>query len=256
MESLKIGILASGGGTNLQALIDNAAAGILHAEISFVASDNPESYALERARKHNIPARAIPYRQLIKAWDAREVSWPPDLNLSDVLSKESFMRDADLEKRTRFFISRAVAEARLLNWADLFDFDLLVLAGFMRTLTPYFLDNLRTLKGPYRIMNIHPALLPAFPGRDGYGDTFRYGCKLGGCTVHFVDYGEDSGPIIAQSVFAIEPGDTLEIVKAKGLKLEWETYTRAINLFAAGKITVAPNDMPQGQRKLVAHIHP
>ena len=85
-------------------------------------------------------------------------------------------------------------------------------------------------------MNIHPALLPAFPGVDGYGDTFRYGCKVGGCTVHFVDYGEDSGPIIGQKAFEIREEDTLESIKAKGLKLEWELYSECVKLFAEDRL--------------------
>ncbi len=93
-------------------------------------------------------------------------------------------------------------------------------------------------------MNIHPALLPAFPGTDGYGDTFRYGCKVGGCTVHFVDYGEDSGPIIGQRALAIEPGDTLETVKAKGLELEWELYPACIQLYAQNRLKVEEETCP------------
>ncbi|MBF0235511.1 MAG: hypothetical protein HQK65_21120, partial [Desulfamplus sp.] len=86
------------------------------------------------------------------------------------------------------------------------------------------------------IMNIHPALLPSFPGTDGYGDTFRYGCKVGGCTVHYIDYGEDTGPIIGQRAFVIEDNDTLEDVKKKGLALEWELYPLCIQKFALGRI--------------------
>ena len=85
-------------------------------------------------------------------------------------------------------------------------------------------------------MNIHPALLPVFPGVDGYGDTYRYGCKVGGCTVHFIDYGEDSGPIIGQRCFPIEEGDTLDEVKAKGLKLEWQLYPWCIQRFAEDRL--------------------
>ena len=81
-------------------------------------------------------------------------------------------------------------------------------------------------------MNIHPALLPAFPGTDGYGDTFRYGCKVGGCTVHFIDYGEDSGPIIGQRAFQIEDDDTIETIRKKGLELEWQLYPECIQKFA------------------------
>ena len=85
-------------------------------------------------------------------------------------------------------------------------------------------------------MNIHPALLPSFPGVDGYGDTFRYGCKVGGCTVHFIDYGEGSGPIIGQRAFSIQPDDTLDSIKKKGLQMEWELYPECIQLFAQGRL--------------------
>ena len=94
------------------------------------------------------------------------------------------------------------------------------------------------LRYEYRVMNIHPALLPAFPGTDGYGDTFRYGCKVGGCTVHFIDYGEDSGPIIGQKTFAISEDDTIETIRAKGLELEWQLYPECVQLFAQKRLAV------------------
>ena len=90
----------------------------------------------------------------------------------------------------------------------------------------------------HRMMNIHPALLPSFPGVDGYGDTFRSGCKVGGCTVHFVDYGEDTGPIIGQKTFDIAPDDTIETIKEKGLKLEYQLYPECIQLFAEDRLRV------------------
>ena len=114
----------------------------------------------------------------------------------------------------------------------------MVLAGFMRNLTPYFIDRVNTDRNNPRIMNIHPALLPAFPGVDGYGDTFRYGCKVGGCTVHFIDYGEDSGPIIGQRAFPISSDDTLDSIRQKGLALEWELYPQCIQMFAEGRIKI------------------
>ena len=87
-------------------------------------------------------------------------------------------------------------------------------------------------------MNIHPALLPAFPGTDGYGDTFHYGCKVGGCTVHFIDYGEDSGPIIGQRSFPIDPEDSLETIRKKGLLEEWLLYPECIQLFAQNRLRI------------------
>jgi phosphoribosylglycinamide formyltransferase-1 len=87
-------------------------------------------------------------------------------------------------------------------------------------------------------MNIHPALLPSFAGVDGYGDTFRYGCKVGGCTVHFIDYSEDSGPIIGQRAFAIKPGEDLEAIRKRGLKEEWRLFPECIQMFAQGRLQV------------------
>jgi phosphoribosylglycinamide formyltransferase-1 len=142
-----------------------------------------------------------------------------------------------------------VAEAELFEAMEPYTFDLLVLAGFMRNLTPYFIDRVNTAPGNLRIMNIHPALLPAFPGIDGYGDTFRYGCKVGGCTVHFVDYGEDSGPIIGQKAYEITADDTIETVRAKGLKLEWSLYPDCVRLFAEGRLKTVrlPHTLKSGK---------
>ena len=137
-----------------------------------------------------------------------------------------------------FMLTRAAAESLLLESMAEYPFDLLILAGFMRKLTPYIIDRINKDSADPRIMNIHPALLPAFPGTDGYGDTYRYGCKVGGCTVHFVDYGEDTGPIIGQRSFVIEPGDTIDTIRAKGLKLEWELYPACIQLFAQKRLDV------------------
>lgn len=133
-------------------------------------------------------------------------------------------------------VTRVIAESEMLEKMRAYPFDLLVLAGFMRTLSPYFIDKINTDPDNPRIMNIHPAILPAFPGTDGYGGTFRYGCKIGGCTVHFIDYGEDTGPIIGQRSFPICEEDTLETVREKGLKLEWELYPECIQLFAQGRL--------------------
>jgi len=106
----------------------------------------------------------------------------------------------------------------------------------MRKLTPYFIDKINTNPKKPKIMNIHPALLPAFAGTNGYKDTFEYGAKIGGCTVHFVDYGEDTGAIIRQKSFPILEEDTLETIKEKGLKAEWKLYTEAVKLFEEGRL--------------------
>jgi phosphoribosylglycinamide formyltransferase-1 len=137
-----------------------------------------------------------------------------------------------------------MAESALLMQVARYEFDLLVLAGFMRNLTPYFIDRVNVTPDQPRIMNIHPAILPAFPGTDGYGDTFRHGCKVGGCTVHFVDYGEDSGPIIGQRTFPILPGDTLDSIKKKGLAQEWILYPECVQLFAKKKLHLVRREFP------------
>ncbi len=125
----------------------------------------------------------------------------------------------------------------------------------MRKLTPYFIDKINKDSKTPKIMNIHPALLPAFPGTDGYKDAFEYGAKIGGCTVHFVDYGEDTGAIIAQKSFPILDGDTLETIKQKGLKAEWELYTKAIKLFEEGRLTlITKNAAGRGGFKIKREI--
>ena len=171
--------------------------------------------------------------------EPEQVVLPNDFDLDDILSKQSIFSDnTSAEKVRSFLITRAVAEAKLLEEMKSYQIDLLILAGFMRNFTPYFIDRINTAPGVQRIMNIHPALLPSFPRVDGYGDTFRYGCKVGGCSVHFVDYGEDSGPIIGQKAFQINEDDTLDSIKKKGLKLEWELYPECVQLFAQGRLKI------------------
>lgn len=229
----KIGTLISGGGTNLQAIIDACRDGRIPAKIMFTGSDTPGVRGLDRAKKAGIATFVVDYQQIITACRDNGIApddLPDDFNLAEVTDKQKLMDPAD--DRTPFFLqSRAMAEKKLLAHILPYDIDLLVLAGFMRVLTPYFIDRINTVPGQHRIMNIHPALLPAFPGTDGYGDTFRYGCKIGGCTVHFIDYGEDTGPIIGQKAFEIEDTDTLEDVKRKGLEKEWELYPECIKKF-------------------------
>ena len=111
--------------------------------------------------------------------------------------------------------------------------DLIVLAGYMRILTSCFVNKYKM-----RIINIHPALLPAFPGVDGYGDTWRYRCKVGGCTVHFVDSKVDTGPVIIQKCNPIKEDDTLESFKKRGLKIEHQALPQAIKLFCDGRLGV------------------
>ena len=236
---IKIGTLISGGGTNLQAIIDSCAQGKIGAQIVFTGSDTPGVKGLERAEKAGIETFVVDYKSIIKHFrqDPDNIKLPNDFDLTEIMGKQAlFPGETSVQKLSFFLKTRAVAERALLDKIIPYNIDLLVLAGFMRTLTPYFIDRINTDSGQKKIMNIHPALLPAFPGTDGYGDTFRYGCKVGGCTVHFIDYGEDTGPIIGQKAFPIEKGDTLEDVKKRGLELEWELYPECIQKFADNQL--------------------
>jgi phosphoribosylglycinamide formyltransferase-1 len=252
VQKIRVGALISGGGTNLQAIIDASRDGGIDADIVFVGSDNPDAYGLQRAQGFKIPTFVVDYRQVIRAF--RENSpggqLPDDFRLDEIRAKQAlWSSSADIETVDAFLKSRAVAESLLLEAMQPYPFDLLVLAGFMRNLTPYFIDRVNTDRARPRIMNIHPALLPAFPGTDGYGDTFRYGCKVGGCTVHFVDYGEDSGPIIGQRTFPIREDDTLDSVRRRGLEEEWQLYPACIQLFAEGRLKIVrmTHELPGGK---------
>ena len=238
---IRIGALISGGGTNLQAIIDACDNGKIDGQMIFVGSDDSEAYGLQRARKKNIPTFFVDYKSIIREFkkEPAKAVLPDDFDFREIFAKQTFFTDQADPAKSQFFLkSRAIAEARLLDAIQPYPYDLLVLAGFMRNLTPYFIDRVNTVPNEPRIMNIHPSLLPAFAGLDGYGDTFRYGCKVGGCTVHFIDYGEDSGPIIGQRAFQIRPEDTIDSIREKGLKLEWELYSECIQLFAAERIKI------------------
>jgi phosphoribosylglycinamide formyltransferase-1 len=193
-ERLRLGCLASGGGSNLQAIIDRCRDGSLPAEISVVISNKPDSGALQRARRAGIPALCIDHR-----------NYP---------SREDF--------------DRAVVAALLEAGVEL-----IVLAGFMRLISDVFLDAF-----PGRIMNIHPALLPAFPGLHVQRKALEYGARVTGCTVHFVDGGVDTGPIVIQAVVPILDDDTEESLSARILEQEHRIYPRAIELFAQGRLRI------------------
>jgi phosphoribosylglycinamide formyltransferase-1 len=237
---IRIGALISGGGTNLQAIIDACEDGRINGEMAFVASDQSGVKGLERARNHNIASFVVEYGPYIQSYrqDANRFRLPEDFDLAEIRAKQHLLPTDCPEERIRSFLcTRAAAENRLLSEMQAYGtLDLLVLAGFMRNLTPYFIDRFNTDPDNPRIMNIHPAILPSFPGVDGYGDTFRYGCKVGGCTVHFIDYGEDSGPIIGQRAFPILETDTLDDIKRKGLEQEWQLYPQCIQNFAEGRL--------------------
>jgi phosphoribosylglycinamide formyltransferase-1 len=238
-RTIRIGALISGTGTNLQAIIDSCESGKINGKIVFVGSDTPGARGLEKGTRRGIPTFVVDYKSIIRNFnkDPATVTPPDDFDLNDLISKQTlFTARADSETVNAFIITRAVAEAKLIDEMKHYPFDLLVLAGYMKNLSPYFIDRVNRGSDIPRIMNIHPALLPAFPGVDGYGDTFRYGCKVGGCTVHFVDYGEDSGPIIGQKTYKILEEDTIDSIRSKGLKLEWALYPECVKLFAEGRL--------------------
>ena len=193
-DLLKLGILISGNGSNLQSIIDHIEKGSLKATIKIVISIIPDAYGITRAIKHGIPVVV--------------------LKNGDFKNKEDF----DLEL-IRILKNNSV--------------DLVILAGFMRIITSTFLKAF-----PQKIMNIHPALLPSFPGIHGQKQALEYGVKLSGCTVHFVDEGVDTGPIIIQSAVQVFDDDTEETLAARILKEEHRIYPLAIQFFAEGKIEI------------------
>ena len=190
--TLNLGVLVSGVGSNLQAILDAISAGTLNARVKVVISNRPGAPALERARAAGVSALTIPHK--------------------DFANREAF--DAAL--------ASALREAEV-NW--------IVLAGFMRVLTPQFLSAY-----PGRIINIHPSLLPAFPGVDATQQALDYGVKLTGCTVHFVDRGVDSGKIIAQRAVPVEPGDDLSSLSARVHAAEHELFVNVLREIAAGRV--------------------
>lgn len=236
----KIAVLISGTGSNAKAITDKCIDGTINGEVVCFGSDNPDAKGLLYAQEKNIPCFTIDYGSIIKEYNSNpdEFELPLDFDYEDVEGKISFI---PVKNKERYIKTRAVAEKRILDKIMEYKPDLLVLAGFMRTLTPYFIDRFSPDSLSPKIMNIHPALLPAFPGVDGYGDTYFYGSKKGGCTVHFVDYGTDSGPVIVQKSFDIEPGDKLEDVKKKGLELEWQSFPEAIKLFCDKRLEIREN---------------
>ena len=258
-KRIRIGALISRGGSNLQAIIDACQNGNISGQLICVGSDNPKAAGLKRASKYNIPSFVVDYPAIIRKFkeDPSKISLPGDFDVDELISKQSLVHGSSGANSVKYFLTtRASAEAKLLKEMEPYPFDLLVLAGFMRNLSPYFIDRINLDRNNPRIMNIHPALLPAFPGVDGYGDTFRYGCRVGGCTVHFIDYGEDTGPIIGQRAFPISDEDTIDSIRKKGLELEWELYPKCIQMFAEGRLktvkkTFALDNGQKHQRTIV-----
>jgi phosphoribosylglycinamide formyltransferase-1 len=195
VKKVKLGVLVSGRGSNLQAIIDNIEKGTLSAEVAVVISDQPESFALERARKHDIAA----------------------LHLSAKGYKG---------KRDEY-------DALLVKELQKHQVDLVILAGFMRIISKTLVNAFAN-----RVMNIHPALLPSFPGLHVQKAAIEHGVKFSGCTVHFVDEGMDTGPIIIQAVVPVLDNDTEDSLSARILKQEHKIFSKAVQLFAEGRLTV------------------
>jgi phosphoribosylglycinamide formyltransferase 1 len=193
-RKLKLGVLTSGGGTNLQSIIDQCQSQQIDAEIVLVLCNNPDAGALERAERADLQNTCINHRDF------------PD--------RQSFDQ----------------AVVTTLQEAGV---ELVVLAGFMRIISEVFVNAF-----PQRIINIHPALLPAFPGLHVQKKALEYGARFAGCTVHFVDTGVDTGPIIMQSVVPVLDDDSEETLSARILQQEHQIYPRAIQLIAEGRVTI------------------
>jgi len=236
-RKLKLAVLISGGGSNLQAMVDRIDAGKLDAEISLVVSNNPEAYGLTRAQKHGISTAVVDYRNYSKRLLPKIAKNTLPKEFEQLVQGQRIYSGLPNEEVRDRLARLVLAEQEIIRILEPKNPDLICLAGFMRLISPYFIKHYNR-EDLYGIMNIHPALLPAFPGTDGYGNTFTYGCRFGGITVHFVDEGEDSGPIIAQATYPIWPGDTLDIIRKRGLQLEYVLYSQCIQWMAQGDLQV------------------
>ncbi len=189
-----LGVLASGRGSNLQAILDASAAGRLDADVRVVVSDVPNAYALERARTAGIPAVTV---------DPRGLG------------------------------GREAYERRVVAALEEHGVELVALAGYMRIVGPTLLAAF-----PLRIMNIHPSLLPSFPGLHVQRKAIAHGARFSGCTVHFVDAGVDTGPIIIQAVVPVLDADHEDALAERILRQEHRVFPRAIQLYAEGRLRV------------------
>jgi phosphoribosylglycinamide formyltransferase-1 len=193
-DQLALGVLASGRGSNFQAIIDEIEAGRLRASLKLLIVDDPQAFAIERAKKHSIEYLC--------------------LQPMAFSSKDAFFSTIVDELKTR-------------------GVQLVILAGFMRIVRRPLLDAF-----PHQVMNIHPALLPSFPGLHGQKQALEHGVRISGCTVHFVDEGMDTGPIIIQAAVPVSPDDTEETLSERILKLEHRIFPEAIRLYAEGRLRV------------------
>lgn len=186
--SLNIAILVSGRGSNMTAILDAIDAGTLDAKVQLVFSNNPDAAALITAQKRGVPTAFLSHKG----------------------------------------IAREHHEQQLIALLSQYDLHCIVLAGYMRVLSPNFLRAYKDERGFYRVVNIHPSLLPAFPGANAYEDAFDYGVPISGITVHLVDEKVDHGPILAQETFPRLPEDDLEAFKARGLVIEHRLYPQVL----------------------------
>lgn len=196
MATLKLGILGSGSGSNMQSIVDAIEAKSLDAEIRLVLADVPDAKILERGRRHGIPSAYLDC-----------APWKTKLE--------------------------GPAEERCIDLLREHGCDTVVLAGFMRIVKPKLLAAF-----PMRVLNIHPALLPAFPGVHSWTQALDYGCKVAGVTVHFVDAGTDSGPIIVQKAVSVLEDDTPETLHARIQEQEHVAFPEALRLLAAERLSV------------------
>jgi phosphoribosylglycinamide formyltransferase-1 len=200
---IRLGVLASGGGTNLQAILDGCAAGRISAQVAVVVSNVAGAGALERARRAGAAAEVVPSKGIAD----REAY---DLRLVEVLRAHRV--------------------------------DLVCLAGYMRIVTPAFLRAFGPTAGSRgcpRIVNVHPGLLPSFPGLHAQRQCVEYGARFAGCTVHFVDEGTDTGPVIVQAIVPVVPSDSEESLAKRILEQEHRIYPQAIQWFAQGRLSVS-----------------
>jgi phosphoribosylglycinamide formyltransferase-1 len=211
---IRLGVLASGGGTNLQAILDACGQRRIAAEVAVVVSNLPAAGALERARKAGVATEVLPSR--------------------GVTDREAY-------------------DLRLVEALRAHRVDLVCLAGYMRLVTPAFLRAFGPTpetRGCPRVVNVHPGILPSFPGLHAQRQALEYGARFAGCTVHFVDEGTDTGPVILQAVVPVEPEDTEETLSRRILAQEHRIYPQAIHWFAEGRLSV------QGRRVTVAGARP
>ncbi len=203
--TLELGVLVSGTGSNLGAILSAISAGRLDARVRLVVSNKAEAKALDRARAAGVAAAVVSHR--------------------DYATRNDY--DAA--------VVRALREAGV-EWV--------MLAGFMRIVTPTFLDAFRD-----RVLNVHPALLPAFPGVDAQQQALDYGAKVTGCTVHFVDAGVDTGPVVAQAAVPVLEGDDRERLAARILVEEHRLVVEVLAMCAEGRVSLETS--PTGRRRVV-----